>query len=386
MSKNKFTDYQEFKNFEEMGLSDSILRGVFSYGFEKPSTIQARAIVPIMSGKDVIVQSQSGTGKTGTFVISSLQQIDQRKNGCQIMIMAHTKELARQICTVCSNIGKYVKANYVLCTGGVNIHDSKKYITSRASIVVGTPGRIIDMLERRFLSLDNLKIFILDEADEMLSPGFQNQIKSIIQEAPKTSQMCIFSATLPRSTVELTRHFMKEPLQIRVKHEELTLEGIRQFYINVQRENYKFDTFCDIYSSISVCQSIVYVNKKRKADWLKERLEGLNFTISVMHSNLRADQREEIMRDYRHGKTRILISTDLLARGIDIQQVSVVINYDLPNNKESYLHRIGRSGRFGRKGMAINFVTQNDAWKLEELERFYETKIEEMPSNFDELI
>ena len=383
---NNNNEIDEINNFEQMGLNDLLLRGVFSYGFEKPSTIQSRAIVPIIKGNDVIAQSQSGTGKTGTFIISTLQRIDPTIEGCQAMIIAHTKELATQIHSVCSDIGRFTNITPVLCIGGIPISESKEKLRKGATLVIGTPGRIIDMIERRFLQTKFMRVMILDEADEMLSPGFEKQIKMIITKIPDTTQICIFSATLPSFVTDITKRFMKKPLSIRVRHEELTLEGIRQFYIAVEKESYKFDTFCDLYERISISQSIVYVNTKKKADWLKNKLQEHNFTISVIHSDLLPKERIDIMREYRNGQTRILISTDLLSRGIDIQNVSLVINYDLPNNKECYLHRIGRSGRFGRKGTAINFVTEEDSWKINELEKFYETQIEELPvSVIDEL-
>lgn len=369
----------EYASFDDMGLKETLLRGIYSYGFELPSTIQSKAIHPITLGHDVIAQSQSGTGKTGTFVISTLQRIDDTLDGCQAMIVAHTKELAIQIHSVISDIGRFTKVTPVLCIGGSPIREAKDKLKHGATMVVGTPGRIIDMIERRYLQTKHIKLLVLDEADEMLSPGFQDQIKTIISKIPPSCQICIFSATLPSFVIDIARKFMIKPISIRVKHEELTLEGIKQYYVGNGKEIHKFKTFCDLYEKISVSQSIVYVNTKRKADWLKNKLEEENFTISVMHSNLSPTERADIMRQYRSGKTRILICTDLLSRGIDIQQVSVVINYDLPNNKECYLHRIGRSGRYGRKGTAINFTTNDDFWKVEELERHYSTQIEEMP-------
>lgn len=378
--KNEKYEITEFSDFDEMGLKELLLRGIYSYGFDKPSKIQSRAILPVMQKHDIIAQSQSGTGKTGTFVIGTLQRIDESIDGCQAIIIAHTKELAEQIHRVCMEIGKYTKINPVLCIGGTNIHDAKMQLKTGTTMVVGTPGRIIDMIERKFLQTRAIQLMILDEADEMLSPGFQTQIQNIIKKIPQTSQICIFSATLPQDVLDITKKFLRNPISIRIRHEDLTLEGIKQYYIGVE-ERHKFGTFCDLYEKMLVGQSIIYVNTKRKADILKQNLEENDFTISVMHSNLTAIERSNIMKDYRSGKSRILISTDLLARGIDIQQVSVVINYDLPTNKENYLHRIGRSGRYGRKGKAINFVTSDDFWKIEELETFFETQIKEMPED-----
>lgn len=374
-------------SFDDMNLKENLLRGIYSYGFEKPSPIQSKAIMPTISGKDIIAQAQSGTGKTGTFVISSLQRINENEGGCQIIIIAHTHELARQIHNVCNNIGQYVKMKPILCVGGTKIHECKLSLRSEyASIVIGTPGRIIDMIERRFLQVGFVKTLIIDEADEMLSKSFQNQIRRIIREIPKTTQICLFSATMPQEVLDLTRNFLHKPLRILVKADQLTLEGIRQFYINVDKEDWKFDTFCDIYSKISVNQSIVYVNTKYKANWLKDKLKEQNFVVSVIHSKMQSTERTNIMKEFRNGETRILISTDLTSRGIDVQHVSVVINYDIPSNKETYLHRIGRSGRFGKKGVAINFVTYDDYRKMEALESYYSTKIHPMPNKIEDFL
>jgi translation initiation factor 4A len=378
---------EHYEQFDDMGLKESLLRGIFSYGFEKPSTIQSRAIVPITEGIDIIAQSQSGTGKTGTFVIGSLQRIDEDLEGCQIIIISHTRELAYQTHTVCTNVSQYLKNIVpVVCVGGSNIHEARSQLRTGANIVIGTPGRLIDMIERGFLKTDKMKLLVLDEADELLSAGFEDQIRIIVENIPKSSQICMFSATMPGPVIELSEKFMNDPKKILIKHEEITLEGIKQFYVNVQDDKYKLEIFCDLYDTISVSQSIVYVNRKQRADWLKDMLEENKFTVSVMHSDMSSEERQDIMEQFRSGKTRILITTDLLARGIDIQQVSVVINYDIPNDKECYIHRIGRSGRFGRKGVAINFATSRDIWKIEELERFYLTQIADMPENIGDYI
>ncbi len=377
---------ETFDRFEIMGLKEDLLRGIFAYGFETPSRIQQTAIYPIIKGKDIIAQSQSGTGKTGAFTISALQVVNEAINGCQVLIVAPTRELAQQIYNVCGYLGQYLKVKPILCVGGSNVQDARKDLDQGPSIVVGTPGRIIDMIERNFLSTRYLQLLILDEADEMLSKSFKDQIRSIIERIPKTSQICLFSATMRRDVLDLSKKFMNNPLQILVKTEELTLEGIKQFYIDVDQEKFKLETFCDLYDMISVNQSIIYVNTRRKAEWVRDKLAMNNFTVSIIHSDMSSIERTDIMKQFRSGTTRILISTDLLSRGIDVQQVSMVVNYDLPNDKECYLHRIGRSGRFGRKGVAINFVTNQDFWKIDELQQFYSTQIGPLPSNFSEVI
>jgi len=374
------------KSFDDMGLKDNILRGIYSYGFEKPSEIQAKAIVKVADGGDVIAQAQSGTGKTGAFVIGTLQQLDDTITGCQAIIAAPTRELAEQIQMVTSNIGKFMNIKTVLCVGGSDINKARDDLRNGCTIVIGTPGRIIDMLERNYLSTRSVKILVMDEADEMLSYSFQDQIRKLVTNIPKLAQICLFSATMPPKMFELTEKFMNKPRLILVKTEELTLEGIKQFYIDNEREDWKLDTFIDLFDVISVSQTMVYVNTKEKAEWLSNELRHRNFTVSIIHSDMKPADRTNIMKEFRSGSTRILISTDLLSRGIDVQQVSIVINYDLPFNKESYIHRIGRSGRFGRKGVAINFVTKYDMCYLNDIIRFYQTEIVAMPQNIQEFI
>lgn len=373
-------------NFDDMGLSEEILRGIYSYGFEKPSEIQSRAIVPMKDGNDIIAQAQSGTGKTGTFTIGALQRINRDLKECQAIIVAPTRELATQIGRVVENIGKYTGVQPVVCIGGSDKEKSRQELKDNASIVIGTPGRLGDMIKRGYVNTHHIKTFILDEADEMLSASFISQIKNIIYYLPEDTQICLFSATMPQEILDITGKFMVNPTSILIKREELTLEGIKQFYINVEREEWKYDTFCDLYNAVSVSQSMVYVNRKDKADRLKEKLERDNFTVSVIHSRMSPVERVKVMDDFRNGNTRILLSTDLLSRGIDVQQVSVVINYDIPYEKECYIHRIGRSGRFGRKGIAINFATSRELRRISFLEDFYETRIEEMPVNIADII
>jgi translation initiation factor 4A len=380
-------EIEEYESFDDMGLKEHILRGLYSYGFEKPSAIQKKAIVPVIKGGDIIAQAQSGTGKTGTFVTATLERIDENLNGCQAIIVSPTRELSYQIMNVFKQIGQFTKNKFVPCVGGTNIQIFKQemleYNNNNPIVIIGTPGRIIDMIERRYLSTRLVKMLVLDEADEMLSSSFQVQIKSIIQSLSKTIQICLFSATMPGEVIELSKKFMEDTTHILVKQEEITLEGIRQYFINVQHERFKLETFCDLYKMISISQSMVYVNTVNKAEWLHKKLIENDFTVGVIHSKMEPTERKDIMSSFRKGETRVLISTDLLSRGIDIQQVSIVINYDIPNDKESYIHRIGRSGRYGRKGIAINFTSEQDYWKVQELEKFYQTKIEEMPSDIN---
>lgn len=379
----------ETMSFDKMGLKENLLRGVYSYGFENPSQIQSKTIPLIAKGVDLIAQSQSGTGKTGAFTIGLLERIDDRVQGCQGIILAHTKELAQQIYEVCKHISQYTQIKTVLCIGGQDILQSKAELESGSIVVIGTPGRVIDLIKRKYLSTRLLRIFVTDEADEMFSVSFQEQLKTILNLIPNDTQICLFSATIPAQILDLTTNFMRNPEYVLMETENLTLDGIKQFMINLENEMWKFETFCDLYNIISVSQTIVYVNSIRKGVELKKQLENKHFTVSLIHSDMTVPERVSIMKEFRNGSTRILISTDLLARGIDIQQISVVINYDFPrgeNGKENYLHRIGRSGRFGRKGVAINFITKNDEKNLADLQNHYKITIEPMPQQIQQFL
>jgi len=370
------------ESFDDLDIHENLLRGIYSYGFERPSAIQQRAITPILEGCDTIGQAQSGTGKTAAFVIGSLHRVDCSKHACQALILAPTRELALQIHKVTLALGDYLGVRCHACIGGKSRDEDIRSLREGPQVVVGTPGRVFDMIGRRHLRVDSLEVFVLDEADEMLSKGFKEQVYQIFKCLPSTIQVCLFSATIPSDILELTERFMRDPVRILVKKDELTLEGIRQYFVAVEREDWKIETLCDLYESLTIAQAIIYVNTRRKADVLADQMTRRDFTVSVMHSDLDSSERELVMREFCSGSTRVLVSTDLLARGIDVQQVSLVINYDLPREVENYLHRIGRSGRFGRKGTAINFVTSSDVRGMREIERYYHTQIEELPADF----
>ncbi|KAF9302084.1 translation initiation factor eIF4A [Mortierella antarctica] len=373
-------------NFDNMNLSPELLRGIYAYGFERPSSIQQRAILPVVKGHDVIAQAQSGTGKTATFSISALQKLDLSNPQCQALILAPTRELAQQIQKVVIALGDFMKVTCHACIGGTNVRDDMKILSDGAQVVVGTPGRVFDMINRGALKTDHMKMFILDEADEMLSRGFKDQIYDVFQRLPPSTQVVLLSATMPTEVMEVTTKFMRDPIRILVKKDELTLEGIKQFYVAVEKEEWKLDTLCDLYETVTITQAVIFCNTRRKVDWLTEKLTAREFTVSAMHGDMEQGQREVIMKEFRSGSSRVLIATDLLARGIDVQQVSLVINYDIPANKENYIHRIGRGGRFGRKGVAINFITADDTRMLREIEQFYSTQVLEMPMNVADLI
>jgi len=372
--------------FDDMELKEPLLRGIYAYGFEKPSAIQQRAIMPCIEGHDVIAQAQSGTGKTATFSISILQRIDTTNNSTQALILAPTRELAQQIQKVVLALGDYMDVQCHACIGGTVIRDDMRKLQSGVHIIVGTPGRVFDMINRRVIDSKSIKMFVLDESDEMLSRGFKDQIYDIFRHLDSSIQVVLLSATMPTEVLEVTKKFMRDPKTILVKKEELTLEGIKQFYVNVSREEWKLDTLCDLYETLTITQAVIFCNTRRKVDWLTEKMHQKDFTVSAMHGDMEQKERDVIMREFRSGSSRVLITTDLLARGIDVQQVSLVINFDLPTNRENYIHRIGRGGRFGRKGVAINFVTDDDQRQLVDIEEHYRTSIAQMPMNVADLI
>jgi ATP-dependent RNA helicase len=372
--------------FDALGLREDLVRGIYAYGFEKPSAIQQRAIRPIVKGRDVIAQAQSGTGKTATFSIAVLQSLDTQVRETQALVLSPTRELAQQIQKVILALGDYMSVQCHACIGGTNIGEDIRKLDYGQHVVSGTPGRVFDMIRRRSLRTRAIKMLILDEADEMLNKGFKEQIYDVYRYLPPATQVILLSATLPHEILEMTSKFMTDPIRILVKRDELTLEGIKQFFVAVEREEWKFDTLCDLYDTLTITQAVIFCNTKRKVDWLTEKMREANFTVSSMHGDMPQKEREAIMKEFRSGASRVLITTDVWARGIDVQQVSLVINYDLPNNRELYIHRIGRSGRFGRKGVAINFVKNDDIRILRDIEQYYSTQIDEMPMNVADLI
>jgi len=373
-------------NFDNLGIKENLLRGVYSYGFEKPSRIQYKSIPVINEGKDIIAQSQSGTGKTGAFTIGTLNRVNEDINKTQVLIVNPTRELAEQTMNVINEISSYTKITKTKSVGGTNVSACSDLLRREPHVVVGTPGRIIDMINKCNLITSEILTLVIDEADEMLSFGFLPTLQEIIRSMPKDTQICLFSATMPQEMLELTDRFMNNPEKILVNKEELTLEGISQYYINTKVNHWKYDVLTDIYDSIQISQCIIYINSKNKLIEIYQKLIENNFPVGMIHGSLQTNERDYTVKKFREGEIRILLSTDLLSRGIDIQQLSLVINYDLPREKETYIHRIGRSGRYGRKGVAINFITDYDIEHLQNIREFYNTKIEEMPNDIQNIV
>lgn len=372
------------KKWDELNLDSNILRGIYSHGFETPSPIQSKGILPILNGKDMIAQSQSGTGKTATFVIGALSRINFEEKHTQVLMLAPTRELAIQINEVVTSLGMGIESlKSSVLVGGTSVEQSIRELKSDVPyIVVGTVGRIGDMIKRRALSIRNVKLLIIDEADEMMSYGFRDDVCEIISRLPEERQIVVFSATMSIDIVDRLGELMKDPVNIIVKKEALTLEGIAQYYIALDSDNHKYLTLKDLYSSVSMSHCIIYCNSVNRVRDLTNAMKEDGFPVCCIHSDMDKGMRQEAITGFRKGTNRVLISSDITARGIDVQQVSLVINFDVCNSVHTYLHRIGRSGRWGRKGIGINFVTRRDVDKVRRIEQHYATQISELPNDF----
>jgi len=376
---------------ETLNLKNQLLRGLYAFGFDTPSPIQKKAVGPMIStdrdGKrnDIIAQAQSGTGKTGAFSVGVLEIVDAKKDYTQALILAPTHELANQIKSVITSLGNFLKIKIQLLVGGTSVdEDKQKLEKDKPQIVVGTPGRVHDMIRRKFLQTDKMSVLVLDEADEMLSYGFKDQMYKIFQLMPNNIQVGLFSATLPPELEQLTSKFMRNPYKIMVKAEQLTLQGIAQYFVSVEDDEQKYGVLKDLFQTLTLSMTIIYCNSTRRVDELTEALKEDNFPVKKIHGKMDSKERKANHEDFRCGSTRVLVTSDLFARGIDIQQVSIVINFDIPKCQHTYLHRIGRSGRWGRKGVAINFLTKYDGARLRHFEKYYDTQITEMPLNYQE--
>jgi translation initiation factor 4A len=376
----------EFEAWDDADLKPGLLRSIFAHGFESPSPIQKRAVLPIVHGNDVIAQAQSGTGKTGAFVVGTIQSINVEKRTTQAMIMSPTRELSRQIHEVLTSLSTYVTGlTSMLLVGGTSAETDVSSLKSKSPhVIVGCPGRIHDMMRRQYINPKTLKLMVLDEADEMLSVGFKEQIYNIFQYLANDVQVALFSATLPPELRSLTDRFMRDPVSILVKSEALTLEGIAQHKVDVEDDQSKYNVLKDLYKTISMSQCIIYCNSVRRVMSLYDAMRADDYPVCCIHSSMERDQRQAAYNEFRTGKHRVLISSNVTARGIDIQQVSTVINFDIPKDVHTYLHRIGRSGRWGRKGLGINFASRRDWRKLKEIEEFYSTEITDLPASLVE--
>jgi superfamily II DNA/RNA helicase len=370
--------------FNELNLSETLLKGVYLHGFTQPSAIQITGIKAITTGKDCILQSQSGTGKTATYLLGVLNRLTDQKL-IEGIIITPTRELCDQVYNVATNLSKFTGYNIVKCVGGTQIFQNIKDLRT-ANIVIGTLGRINHMIGEKKLQTHNLKFIVLDEADELLADGIPHTLNELFERAPNGVQVILISATLSKNILYASNKFIHDPIKVLLQNHEIAVDLISQFYIDVETEEYKFDTLLDLYNLVSTSQTIIFCNTIRKIEWLEENLKKQNFSITVIHSNMTQVERDNVVKEFREGKTRLLLTTDLLSRGIDIPQVNMVINYDLPVNKETYIHRIGRCGRFDKKGVSITMVRMkdpSDSKTLYRMKQFYKIDIKEMPNDIN---
>ena len=376
----------EFNTWDDLEINANLLRGIYNYGYDTPSPIQKKGILPIIKGRDILAQAQSGTGKTATFTIGALQLVDLSISDPQVIVLSPTRELSIQTTSVIEGLSKMMEGIKIKSFYS-NKKDKEEFnrFSSRIKehIVCGCTGKISDILKRGHLNPASIKLIILDEADEMLSEGFREEVYFILNKLNKDIQIALFSATLPPHILNIVNSFMRDPIKIEVKSEMLTLEGISQYFAAVENDMQKYDTLKDLFSFISLSQCIIYCNSVKRVEELTNAMLNDDFPVNCLHSNMSKQEREKNYDQFRNGKSRVLISSNVTARGIDIQQVSTVINFDVPRDIHTYLHRIGRSGRWGRKGTAINLITRRDIEKIKEIESYYACQINPLPENMD---
>ena len=377
---------KEYSSFDHMDLPQELLRGIYGYGFEKPSEIQKRGIVPIAKGRDLIAQAQSGTGKTGTFTIGSLARVDPSVRQVQVLCLLPTRELAQQVELVAGAIGGSMGIKTYAAMGKTPVREDIRALDRGVQFLVGTPGRIYDLMNRKAFNTSNIKVIIIDEADQMLEDRFREQLQCILNLGfPTTARCALFSATMNADVVEFAEKLLDNPVRILISPEEVNLKGIHQYRVDLDREDWKFEVLLDLYKNLNITQALIYCNKRQKAEWLAEKMTAAGFPITCIHGDMEVRERMDRMTSFRKGDTRVLISTDLLARGIDVQQVSLVINYELPVQMDNYIHRIGRSGRYGRKGNAINLLCNEDMRSMKEIEEYYKITIDTLPKDLSSI-
>ena len=361
--------------FEELNIDERILRAIEDMGFEETSPIQTQAIPAVCEGIDVVGQAQTGTGKTAAYTIPMLMKIDPQIKKPQAIVLCPTRELAVQVAEEIRKLAKYMSDIKVLPVyGGQEIVRQIKSLKTGVQIIVGTPGRVMDHMRRKTVKFDNINMVILDEADEMLDMGFREDMETILTETPQDRQTVMFSATMPKAIMDIARNFQKDARVIKVVRKELTVSNIEQFYYEVRPKN-KTEVLCRLIDIYNPRLSVVFCNTKRQVDELISELKGRGYFADGIHGDMKQQQRDRVMDDFRSGNVDILIATDVAARGIDVDDVDMVFNYDIPQDEEYYVHRIGRTGRAGRSGMALSFISGKEVYKLKDIERYCKTKI-----------
>ena len=361
--------------FEELNIDERILRAIEDMGFEETSPIQTQAIPAVCEGIDVVGQAQTGTGKTAAYTIPMLMKIDPQIKKPQAIVLCPTRELAVQVAEEIRKLAKYMSDIKVLPVyGGQEIVRQIKSLKTGVQIIVGTPGRVMDHMRRKTVKFDNINMVILDEADEMLDMGFREDMETSLTETPQDRQTVMFSATMPKAIMDIARNFQKDARVIKVVRKELTVSNIEQFYYEVRPKN-KTEVLCRLIDIYNPRLSVVFCNTKRQVDELISELKGRGYFADGIHGDMKQQQRDRVMDDFRSGNVDILIATDVAARGIDVDDVDMVFNYDIPQDEEYYVHRIGRTGRAGRSGMALSFISGKEVYKLKDIERYCKTKI-----------
>ncbi|APH39427.1 ATP-dependent RNA helicase [Methanohalophilus halophilus] len=380
--KRNFT--MESLTFKDLNLSKNIERAVEDMGFEEPTPIQSQSIPYLMEGKDVIGQAQTGTGKTAAFGIPALEMLDVKSKKVQVVVLCPTRELANQVAEEMSKLAKYQNTKMLPVYGGQPIDRQIKALRRGVHIVIGTPGRIMDHIQRKTLKLDGVKMLVLDEADEMLDMGFREDIEFILSRVPGQKQTVLFSATMPQPIIKLTKKYQQNPQMVKTVHKKLTVPQIEQFYFEV-KNNAKTEVLCRLIDIYNFKSSLVFCNTKRNVDKQVETLKARGYLADGMHGDMRQAQRERVMSNFRKGEIETLVATDVAARGIDVENIEAVFNYDIPQDEESYVHRIGRTGRAGKEGVAITFASGKDIRKIKNIQKHTKAKIirKNVPSQSD---
>ena len=380
-------DVKLYEEFDQMNLPENLLRGVYAYGFEKPSAIQQKGIVPIAEGRDVLAQAQSGTGKTGTFVIGSLSRVDEAIKKPQVLVLVHVRELAQQIEKVAKALGNFMNLQVLCAVGGNPLRDDIRQLEGGAQFIVGTPGRVFDLVNRNVLDRSEIRVLIMDEADQMLEDLFYKQVMCILEKGfPEKTRVALFSATMPEQVVDVANKILNDPVRVLIKPAAVRLEGIQQFFVPLDREDHKFECICDLYKNLNISQAVIFCNKRQKAEMLAERMTAQGYPVTCLHGELEKPERTRRMKQFIEGSTRVMVATDIIARGIDVQQISLVINYELPTNRENYVHRIGRAGRFGRKGTTINMLLPEEEGMMKDISEHYDMKVVPLPDSISNLV
>lgn len=367
--------------FEEFCVKRELLMGVFEMGWEKPSPIQEAAIPIALGGKDILARAKNGTGKTGAYCIPILEQVDEKKDYIQALIIVPTRELALQTSQICIELSKHLDVKVMVTTGGTNLKDDIMRLYQKVHVVIATPGRILDLMDKEVANMENCRMLVLDEADKLLSQDFKGMLDHVIMKLPRERQILLFSATFPLTVKQFMDKHLRNPYEINLM-EELTLKGVTQYYAFVQ-ERQKVHCLNTLFSKLQINQSIIFCNSTQRVELLAKKITELGYCCYYIHAKMAQPYRNRVFHDFRAGLCRNLVCSDLFTRGIDVQAVNVVINFDFPKMAETYLHRIGRSGRFGHLGIAINLITYEDRYDLHRIEKELGTEIKPIPKVID---